>query len=607
MHDSATARSLAGGKRAIAARVRDHFPWRHAASIAGHPSFSVLARSGEMLALALAYYLAARLGLQLQFAGSQATPVWPPSGLALAAMLLLDYRASGGIFLGALCANLVDFHVKAGGSELIQVGGFLMHLGRHPDHIVISVLIAAGNTLEAAAGRYMIGRFGDNTDLLRSIFSAMGFCAVTPLACAISSTIGVASLIAGGVLPAALFSTVWFTWWLGDITGILIVTPFLLAVWGLRGRRFEASSFFTSALVLFVLFLVNGMAFNGWIESRLIFRPYWLFPLLLFITFRFGTETATASIVITSAMAVLGTISGRSTFIRADQNESLIVLQGFVSVISVTVLFLNAAISERRRALEELEQRVHERTAQLEAANLRLREKNQELEDFATIASHDLQEPLRNISTFGQLLAAEKREQLDDDAKQYLHFMVDGANRMRQLIQALLTYSRAASAPTEEEAIDLARLVPAVVEDLAPSIGELGAKIVVADLPRVVGDDIQMRQLFQNLIGNALKYHAKERSPEVRIDAAPSADGRFSIVTIADNGIGFDPKYQQDIFKPFKRLHGRAERPGSGMGLAICRKIVERHGGSISAEGRPGQGAIFKLRIPAFAGESIAA
>src|SRR5215471_388241 len=187
MHDIATPPRLAGDDRAIADRMRDHSFWRRALSIAGHPSSSVLARVGEILALALAYYLAARLGLQLQFAGSQATPVWPPSGLALAAMLLLDYRASGGIFLGALCANLVDFYVKAGGSELIQVGGFLMHLGRHPDHVVISVLIAAGNTLEAAAGRYMIGRFGDKTDLLRSIFSAMGFCAVTPLACAISS------------------------------------------------------------------------------------------------------------------------------------------------------------------------------------------------------------------------------------------------------------------------------------------------------------------------------------------------------------------------------------------------------------------------------------
>jgi PAS domain-containing protein len=217
--------------------------------------------------------------------------------------------------------------------------------------------------------------------LLKDIRGVLVFCAATPVMCATSSTIGVTSLVAGGMLPPALYGPVWLTWWLGDITGVLIVSPFVIAWWGIGASRFDIGSVCASSLVLLVLFLFTQMVFNGWLEVLLLNRAaYLLFPLLLLITFRFSTETATAGIVVTSAIAVWGTTGGRGPFVREDQNESLIVLQGFVSVVSITVLFLNAAISERRRSLDaslrdrdELDRRVHERTAQLEVANQNLR------------------------------------------------------------------------------------------------------------------------------------------------------------------------------------------------------------------------------------------
>src|SRR5712691_55137 len=176
---------------------------------------SIVERTAETFALALAYYVLARIGLQLQFAQSQATPVWPPSGLAFAAFILLGYRTSAGVFLGAFCANVMDFYVKGGGSE-IELGGLLQHLSKYPDHIAVSALIAAGNTIEAATGRYLVDRFNLRPDLLKDIRGVLVFCAATPLMCATSSTIGVTSLVAGGMLPPALYGPVWLTWWLGD-------------------------------------------------------------------------------------------------------------------------------------------------------------------------------------------------------------------------------------------------------------------------------------------------------------------------------------------------------------------------------------------------------
>ena len=567
----------------------------------------VLRRGAETLVIALTYYILARVGLQLEFAGSQATPVWPPSGFAFAALLLWGMRAGGGVFLGALCANITDFFVKAGGgSEFIEIGGLLQFLSEHPVHIAISALIAAGNTLEAVAGWYLVGRFSTGTEYLKSIHGVLVFCATTPVMCAISSTVGVTSLVAGGVLPAALYAPVWFTWWLGDITGILIVTPFVVAWCRIGQYRFDTSTVFASALVLLVLFLFSEMTFNAWFDVLFLQRvAYFLFPILLFISFRFSSETATAGIVLVSAIAVLGTTSGTGPFIRADQNESLIILQGFVSVVSVTVLFLTASIFERRQALDEalrardeLELRVEERTAQLEVANRNLRRSNLELEEFASIASHDLKEPLRKISAFGQLLNAEKRAHLDDEGRTYIDYMVDAALRMRHLIEDLLDYSQVASGPMEKDSVNLERKIPAILQDLAPAIDELKANITVGALPTIDANASQMRQLFQNLIGNALKFHSKGRALEIRISSEPAADGKSVTIAVVDNGIGFDAKYRDEIFKPFRRLHNRSERPGAGMGLAICRKIAERHGGSISATGTPGQGAVIEVCLP---------
>ncbi|MEW6667568.1 MAG: MASE3 domain-containing protein [Thermodesulfobacteriota bacterium] len=251
--------------------------------------------------------------------------------------------------------------------------------------------------------------------------------------------------------------------------------------------------------------------------------------------------------------------------------------------------------NEKLRAEIEERQRAEER---LRTYATRLEQSNRDLEDFAHVASHDLQEPLRKIQTFSDLLAGEGPEPLDDKARGYLVRMQRSAERMQSLVQDLLRYSRVASKAEPFTRFPLSNAAKEAVTDLAVPRGETGARIEIDDLPEVEADSVQMRQLFQNLIGNALKYCGK-RKPLVKVRGTSSPSDPVVEIHVQDNGIGFGEEYLEKIFKPFQRLHGKTSPyEGTGMGLAICRRIVERHGGSITARSRPGEGSTFIVRLP---------
>jgi PAS domain S-box-containing protein len=229
-------------------------------------------------------------------------------------------------------------------------------------------------------------------------------------------------------------------------------------------------------------------------------------------------------------------------------------------------------------------------------AEAELRRSNEELERFAYVASHDLQEPLRTVSSYVQLLSRRYRDRLDADGADFMDFAVDGVRRMQQLISDLLLFSRvgtrgAALAPTEmQTALDH------TLASLRAAIADSNATVTADPLPAVLADAGQLSQLLTNLIGNALKFHGQD-PPRVRVTAART--GRFCTITVQDNGIGIAPEYFERIFVIFQRLHQREEYPGTGVGLAICKKIVERHGGRLWVESAPGQGARFSFTLQA--------
>lgn len=227
-----------------------------------------------------------------------------------------------------------------------------------------------------------------------------------------------------------------------------------------------------------------------------------------------------------------------------------------------------------------------------------LEQSNRELQNFAFVASHDLQEPLRKIQAFGERLGVHLRENLDDQSRDYLERMMNASVRMRTMINDLLSLSRITTQGRPFERVDLNSLIRDVISDLEMRIERSGGRVEVDDLPMIEADPTQMQQLFQNLIGNALKFHKPGVAPHVRVYKTFSPDERQVIICVEDNGIGFEEQYVERIFQPFQRLHGMGEYEGSGMGLAICRRIVERHYGVIAASSTLGEGSVFQIRLP---------
>jgi signal transduction histidine kinase len=226
-----------------------------------------------------------------------------------------------------------------------------------------------------------------------------------------------------------------------------------------------------------------------------------------------------------------------------------------------------------------------------------LERSNRDLQDFAMVASHDLQEPLRKIQMFGDRLRDECAAVLPPQGHDYLRRMQSAADRGQMLIQGLLAYSRVTTKAQPPVPVALNDVARDVVSDLEARLAETGGRVEIGELPTLEADPLQMRQLLQNLIGNALKFHKPGVPPLIRLQAQEQGELGWKI-TVADNGIGFDEKYLDRIFKIFQRLHERTAYEGAGMGLAICRRIIERHGGEITARSAPGEGATFIITIP---------
>ena len=249
-------------------------------------------------------------------------------------------------------------------------------------------------------------------------------------------------------------------------------------------------------------------------------------------------------------------------------------------------------IRERKRAEEDMR-----------AFTVKLQESNRELEDFAHVASHDLQEPLRKIQAFGDRLKARYNDALTGDGLDYLDRMQKAAGRMQALINDLLAFSRVTTKAQPFAPVDLTAVAHEVVHDLEVRIHQTGGEVIVGPLPTIDADPLQMRQLLQNLVGNGLKFHRPDAPP--RVELSGDASGGEAHVVVRDNGIGFDEKYAERIFTMFERLHGRAAYDGTGIGLAICRKIAHRHGGEVRATSTPGSGARFEVTLPVRHGSGL--
>ena len=573
-------------------------------------------------AVALAYLAAARFGLSLAFGTKQVTAVWPPTGLALAALLLLGRGLWPGIALGAFAANaMADEPLSAAAG------------------------IAAGNTLEALAGATLLWAVAGFRPSLDRVKDVLALLLVAAASSAISASIGVATLVLHGLVPADAAAQVWRLWWVGDAMGDLLVAPFLLAwlsdprmAW--RGRRLLELVVLLAALTAACVAVFTSRR----AESAASFQiEYAAFPFLIWAALRFGQrEAATASLLV-SSIAIWGAVQQSGPFSTGTQDRRLILLDVFMAVSALTALLLGAATAEQGRSEEalreahhQLERRVEERTAQLAAANgdlsrlnqdlekrtRELAEKNEEVEAFVYIVSHDLRAPLVNLMGFSKELelscaqlgptlaeglsagaAARVKPILDEEIPASLRFIRASAGRFQKLIEALLALSRTGRESYRRDPIDVQALVGSVVDSLQSSIQASGAKVTLGVLPPALGDATAVSQVFANLISNAVKYLAKERPGAIEVGG--ESDGALSRYWVRDNGAGIPESARPRLFQVFQRFHP-ALAPGEGMGLAIVKRVVERHGGQVRAESAEGGGTIFHLSLPAAPAVAIA-
>ncbi|RYY94536.1 MAG: PAS domain-containing sensor histidine kinase, partial [Chitinophagaceae bacterium] len=248
-------------------------------------------------------------------------------------------------------------------------------------------------------------------------------------------------------------------------------------------------------------------------------------------------------------------------------------------------------VTERREAATLLESLVRERTAELQRSN-------EDLQQFAHVTSHDLKEPTRKIKTFAGMLGDDPGTQLSERGQTYLEKIKSAANRMFLMINGVLTYSTITESEPESEAVPLEALLSAIRDDLEVPVRQKGARIISHGLPVLQGSPVLLYQLFFNLLSNALKFARADVAPVIELRSRPDRIPGWTRIEVRDNGIGFDPEHSERIFETFSRLHSKDQYEGTGLGLALCRKIVRRHGGQISAEGRPGEGATFVLTLP---------
>jgi signal transduction histidine kinase/CheY-like chemotaxis protein len=560
----------------------------------------------KVFVVAILYYGAAGLSLRLALEKTNASPVWPPSGIALAAVVLLGYGVWPGIMLGAFLANVVTFLANQAASAVTIV--------------VVSSAICIGNTAEALVGALLLRRLvgaRNPFDRARDVFT---FTAVALVASAVAASVGPTSVSLAGIAPLPVYGTVWLTWWLGDTTGILLVAPLLLTwksepltQWRLR-RSVEIGLLFVSLLAACRI----GSA--GWLpgqaaSSPLIFVPI---PWLVWAAFRFGPREAAAAAAVTSWVAIWATIHGIGPFVGDTVNESLLLLQAFVGVVTVTILAMAALVAERREvaarlrtAHDTLETRVEERTRELVEVNERLQgeiadrkrteETLRQTEKLAAMGAvlagvaHELSNPLSVVTGQTLLLrGAVGSGPLAGRAEK----IVRAAERCARIVRNFLALTR--QHPPERREVRLNQVLQEAVDWLEYSLRvdsvEVGLDLA-PDLPVLWADPYQLQQVVVNLITNAHQAMRERRGPRwLTLTTRQDLGAARVLLEVADTGPGIPAELHTRIFEPF--FTTKAPGHGTGLGLPLCRRIIEAHGGTIQMESRPGLGAVFRIELP---------
>src|SRR5947209_220862 len=458
--------------------------------------------------LAIAYIIAGKLGLMLASLHASASPVWPPAGIALAAMLLFGYRVWPAILVGAFLVNLTT------------AGNF-----------ATSVAIAAGNTLEALAGTWLVNRFGDGRNFCDRPQGVFKFAIAAAISALISAALGVTSLALAGFANWSSYNAIWLTWWLGDVTSDLVVTPLIL-LWSAAGKqRWHEKEVFEVGTLLLLLVLLSGVVFGGWLEISSKNYPITFVcgPVVIWMAFRFTQRETATGIFILSAIAVWGTLRGFGPFVMATENQSLLIAQTFTAVLVITALALAAGMAEGRRAEAAIEQQ----KAVVEAAN-------RTKDNFLAMLSHELRTPLTPV--IAALDVLESVPSQSEDSKASLAMIRRNVELESQLIDDLLDLTRIAKDKLQLkfEQIDAHEAISNVAEICRMEAKARKLRVHLnlrAGAHHVTADVTKFQQIIWNLLKNAIKF--TNENGEITVSSSNPSPTVLTII-VGDTGIGIE-------------------------------------------------------------------
>jgi signal transduction histidine kinase len=554
----------------------------------------------RIILVAVIYFLSAYFGLLLAFRDPITSPVWPPVGIGLALILFLGVRTWPGITIGSLIAYMLVFWLN----------GIEINSGT----IQASIIISIGNTIEILLGRYLLHLFIKDDDPFKNTHNTFVFLIIALVMCLVGSSLGTYSFHLNGIVNKQEFISQWFFWWIPNVTSVLLFTPFFLS-WKrkfnlqITRRTFIESLIFLFCMALFIVILRNE-ALAPTIEKS---YPFLIIPFLLWLSFRFNLQTTLTGILITALSAIYITINGQGPFVLDSNENSILILQIFISVISITSIILSSTVYERHDAQltiqkfnETLETKIEERTSalndeisfrkraedKLKVTNRQLRKANVELDNFVYKVSHDLRAPIASVLGLVNLA---KKENKFDTLKDYFDMVGRSAVQQDSFIRDILDLSRNSRLLIDKKRINWQELINDTFDHLKFSVKDkaIERKININGRVSFYSDQRRIKVIFNNLISNAIRY-SNGKDPVIEIDVKINKSN--ANITITDNGVGIEKKHQKKVFEMFYRATDA--NAGSGLGLYIVKESIDKLNGNIDMMSDVGIGTKFLISLP---------
>ena len=555
----------------------------------------------KIVLVAVLYYVSARLGYFLAFHDTTALPTWPPSGIAFALIILLGRTTWPGITIGALVANIMAY----------------WNDGTLPAQSIIAVssLVAIGNTLEAVIGNFLVKQWIKDDYPFKTARNAFRFLFVTLLMCLAGSLMGITSLYFNGVIYARDFLQTGLSWWVGNVVGILLFTPFILSC----ARKYKVT-FTTDKTIEIVVFLTGmvGMFFllqikylNETMERAL---PFLILPFLMWLAFRFDLIVAITGVLIASLFSIYMTIYNNGPFLLSESYYSMLLLQIFIGVISISTIILSATVKERMIAQRELElfnenleAMVEERTKELhdeinfrkvaeekiQRTNQELSKRNTELDNFVYSVSHDLRAPIASVLGLINLAKKDKDAAMKDT---YLEMINNSALQQDHFIKEILDQSRNSRLDVRREEIFFEPLINETFNQLkfATSNDQNVERLISIqqEIPFYC-DRWRLKVILNNIISNSIRYR-NGKDPVIKVKV--NVDTERAKLSIEDNGKGIAKEHLENVYKMFYRATD--DGAGSGLGLYIVKEAIDKLNGTIKIDSEVGVGTKVNLDIP---------